>query len=66
MLKKLLATAVFSALGFMAASAHAAPEVSPTMKAMLGALPLNELRGDVQKMVGTLKETSCGGGLSGC
>jgi len=65
-MKKQLAMAVFSVFGFMALPALGAPEVSPTMKKMLGALPLNDLRDDVQKMAGTLKETSCGGGLTGC
>ncbi len=43
-----------------------AQEISPSLKKMLGALPIAELKDDVQKMVGDLKKTSCGSGLSGC
>lgn len=48
------------------ARAEDAPAVSPTLKKMLGALPLAEAKEELQGMVGDLKKTSCGGGLKGC
>ncbi|WP_334118935.1 jacalin-like lectin [Limnobacter sp.] len=47
-------------------AAHAAPDISPTLKNMLGALPLADAKEQLQGMVGALKKTSCGGGLKGC
>lgn len=49
-----------------AAHAQAMPQISPSLKKMLGALPIAGLKDDVQNLVGTLKRTSCGGGLTGC
>lgn len=46
--------------------AQNAPDISPTLKNMLGALPLAEAKEQLQGMVGDLKKTSCGGGLKGC
>lgn len=48
------------------AQAQGMPEITPSLKKMLGALPIADLKDDVQKMVGTLKKTSCGDGLTGC
>ena len=48
------------------AHAQEVPAVSPTLKKMLGALPLAEAKEQLQGMVGDLKKTSCGGGLKGC
>jgi hypothetical protein len=42
------------------------PEVSPALKKMLGGLPLADYKDDVQGLVGTLKKSTCGGGLTGC
>lgn len=42
------------------------PEVSSVLKKMLGALPVTGIKDEVQKMALTLKNTSCGGGLTGC
>lgn len=48
------------------AHAEDGPNISPTLKKMLGALPLAEGKEQLQGMVGSLKQTSCGGGLKGC
>lgn len=50
------------------APAHAddAPKVSNVLKKMLSTLPLEKDREKLQSMVGALKKTQCGGGLSGC
>lgn len=48
------------------AQAQGAAEVSPVLKKMLGGLPIEGLRDDVQGMVGALKQSACGGGLTGC
>ena len=42
------------------------PEISPALRNMLGALPLDNAKEQLQGMVGALKQTSCGGGLKGC
>ena len=69
LLKKVcvLACIVLLGLVFIPVSAHAkGPEVGSVLKKMLGSLPIGEHRDQLQKMVGDLKETSCGGGLTGC
>ncbi|WP_395007673.1 lectin [Undibacterium sp.] len=48
------------------AQAQAVPEITPSLKKMLSALPIADMKDDVQKMVGTLKNTKCGGNLTGC
>jgi hypothetical protein len=48
------------------AQAQGVPEIKPSLKKMLGALPLAENRDELQKMVGDLRKTSCGGNLTGC
>lgn len=60
-----VALALMSALA-LDARADGVPEVSAALKNMLGALPIAGLKGDVQKLVTTLRKTSCGGGLTGC
>ena len=50
----------------MPAHAQAMPEITPSLKKMLGALPIADIKDDVQKMVGALKKTGCGGDLTGC
>lgn len=50
----------------LSAQAQGVPEISPTLKKMLGALPVDDAREELQKMVGTLKKSSCGGNLTGC
>jgi hypothetical protein len=60
--------------GFLAAAfalhlpAHAqgAPEITPSLKKLLGGLPIAGLKDQVQGMVGALKQTSCGNNLTGC
>lgn len=68
-LKKTLIHASVLLLGSLAIyhSAHASdiPDIKPALKKMLGGLPL-ESKDQLQKMVGELKKTGCGGGLSGC
>ena len=55
-------------LQLFAAPAHAQgmPEITPSLKKLLGGLPIAELKDEVQGMVGALKKTACGGGLTGC
>lgn len=69
-MKKHLAVAAFALFNGLAlhtpAQAQGMPEITPSLKKMLGALPIADLKDDVQKMVGTLKKTSCGAGLTGC
>lgn len=48
------------------AKADGPPQISAALKSMLGGLPIAQVKGDVQKLVGTLKKTSCGGDLTGC
>jgi hypothetical protein len=68
--KRTLITASFLLLGMQllptAAQAQATPEISSSLKKMLGALPLADVKDQVHGMVGALKKTSCGGGLTGC
>lgn len=54
------------ALHAPADAAGEVPEVSPTLKKMLEALPVDGLKDQVHGMVGALKKTACGGGLAGC
>ncbi|MDO8651807.1 MAG: lectin [Undibacterium sp.] len=62
-----LGALLFAALALHApAQAQGMPEITPSLKKMLGALPIADMKDDVEKMVGTLKKTSCGGGLTGC
>lgn len=42
------------------------PEITPSLKTMLGALPIADIKDDLQPLVASLKKTSCGGGLTGC
>ena len=68
-LKKTFTLASFLLLGSLAMqqSAHASdiPDIKPALKKMLGGLALDS-KEQLQKMVGDLKKTSCGGGLTGC
>ncbi len=48
------------------AQADGMPQVSPSLKKLLGGLPIAGIKDDVQGLVGALKQTSCGGGLTGC
>ena len=58
---------LFNALALHApAQAEAMPEITPSLKKMLGALPIADLKDQLQGMVASLKKTSCGGGLTGC
>jgi hypothetical protein len=58
--------ALFAMSACLSSQAAAPPKISPTLQKMLGALPINEVKDDVQKAVGTLRQTQCGGGLAGC
>ena len=49
-----------------AAPAQGVPEITPPLKKMLGSLPIAEVKGQVQGMLGALKKTNCGGKLTGC
>ena len=46
--------------------AQAAPEISPSLKKMLGGLPIADMKDELQGMVAALEKTPCGGGLKGC
>jgi hypothetical protein len=48
------------------AQAQDVPEISPSLKNMLGALPIADIRDEVQGMVKALKKTTCGAELKGC
>lgn len=62
--------AALLALGLLSlpalSAAQASPNISATMRQMLAGLPLAEAKDELQGMVGTLRQTSCGGGLTGC
>lgn len=47
------------------AHAQAMPQISPSLKKMLGALPIAGLKNEVENLVGGLKKTSCAN-LTGC
>ncbi len=49
-----------------AAQAQGAPEITPSLKKMLGGLQIDGIKDDLQVLLGSLKKTSCGGGLTGC
>ncbi|MEY5028616.1 MAG: hypothetical protein RLZ63_931 [Pseudomonadota bacterium] len=57
-------------LGFVLLSALALPaqaqDISPSLKKMLGSLPIAEVKDEMAQLVGSLKKTSCGGGFTGC
>ncbi len=59
-----------SALSMLAllspAHAQSMPQVSPALKSMLGGLPIAGMRDQLNGMVGALRQTSCGNGLTGC
>ncbi|MFA6064182.1 MAG: hypothetical protein WC736_16455, partial [Gallionella sp.] len=67
-MNKLLITIICSLLGIFTLPVQAAgvPEVKPTIKKMLGALPISGLKDVVHKMIGELKATGCGAELTGC
>ncbi|MGQ3054684.1 MAG: lectin, partial [Roseateles sp.] len=46
--------------------AQGAPAVSPSLKKMLGGLPIAGMKEQLQGMVAALEKTPCGGGLKGC
>ncbi|MFC7297555.1 jacalin-like lectin [Herminiimonas aquatilis] len=68
-IKKTLIHAGFLLLGSVAIqqSAYASdiPDIKPALKKMLGGLAI-DAKDELQKMVGDLKKTTCGGGLTGC
>ncbi|MDD2880835.1 MAG: lectin [Rhodoferax sp.] len=49
----------------MPVQAQGVPEISPSLKKMLGALPIEGYKDDVQGLVKTLKKTACAN-LNGC
>lgn len=69
-MKRLLAKGgmvLISGLAFqLPAQAQDVPEISPSLKNMLGALPIADIRDEVQGMVKALKKTTCGAELKGC
>lgn len=48
------------------AQAQQPPQISPSLKKILGELPFAEAKDQIHGMVGALKQTSCGSGLTGC
>lgn len=69
-MKKIMCKAGFLLLGATALQipvhAQSVPEITPSLKKMLGGLPIAEAKDQVQGMVGALKKTSCGGNFTGC
>ena len=63
-----VAVTVFSLILLAPAPARAqgAPQITPSLKKLLGGLPIAGMKNEVDQLVGTLKQTQCGGGLSGC
>ncbi|WP_372658612.1 lectin [Hydrogenophaga sp.] len=61
---------VLALLGALAISmpvqAQDVPEITPSLKKLLGGLPIRGIKNEVQGMVGALKKTSCGAQLTGC
>ena len=66
--------ASFTCIGFLAATfalhlpahAQAVPEITPSLKKLLGGLPVDGIKDDLQGMVKALKKTTCGNNLTGC
>lgn len=48
------------------ATAQDAPEITPSLKKLLGGLPMDGIKDDLQGMVKTLRKTTCGNNLTGC
>ncbi len=46
--------------------AQDAPEITPSLKKLLGGLPITGIKDELQGMVKTLKKTNCGNKLTGC
>ena len=69
-MKKLLSMAAFAVLSLLAlvpsAQADSGPQITPSLKKLLGGLPIAGMRDQVDQLVGTLKKTQCGNGLTGC
>lgn len=53
-------------LALPAAVQAQAANVSPTLKKMLGSLPIANMKDELQRMMVALEKTPCGGGLKGC
>lgn len=51
---------------YLPAHAQTAPEITPSLKKMLASLPIAESKDKIQGLIGALRETSCGGKLTGC
>lgn len=67
--RKALTSASLIAVSFalhLPAQAQGAPKITPSLKAMLGGLPIAGLKDEVNGMVGALKQTSCGPKFTGC
>lgn len=56
---------LIGALALASPTWAASPDVSPALRKMLGSLPIQG-KEELQRMVGSLAGTSCGGGLQGC
>ena len=48
------------------AQANDLPKLTPALKQVLAALPLDQAKGDVTSLLQSLGKTECGGGLTGC
>jgi hypothetical protein len=69
MKKLLIKTGLVMASGLalsLPVQAQDKPLVSPSLKKMLGALPIAGIKDEVLGMVDALKKTPCGGNLAGC
>lgn len=50
----------------MQVQAQGAPKITPSLKKLLGGLPIAGIKDELQGMVGALEKTPCGGALKGC
>ncbi len=67
-LKRFSLGVLLGCAGFFMSSwnAHASPDIRADLRAQLDKLPFAAHRGELQAMVNQLKQTNCGGGLTGC
>src|SRR5690606_23067957 len=69
---KALASFIVGLLGLslqlspLPARAQQPPHISPALKQILGGLPIGKAQDEIKQMAMALKQTTCGGGLTGC
>lgn len=69
-MNKLLSIMAFAVLSCLVlappARADGPPQITPSLKTLLAGLPIAGMKNDVNALVGSLRKSTCGGGLSGC